>query len=162
MSKSPWILDAARQGAIFSLSDLGRKGRIDKRSVPEGSMNLDLQIRELVTESLKETSLSRYQVAGHLSAALGRDVSKSVLDSYSAESKADHKLPAAYVPALAVITGDCAIVRLLCEEIGGAFIPDRVALRMELEHIEGEKRDLRHREQIIKRMLQALSEAADQ
>jgi hypothetical protein len=144
---------------MFLTSDAGRKAKIDRKSIIPGSMNIDAGIREAITEAFKKTSLSRYEVSAHISSAIGRDVSKTSLDAFSAESKENHKLPASYVPALAVVTGDYGILKLLCSQAGGAFIPDSETLRLALRNIQAEKRELREREDTIKKLLEALAEA---
>jgi hypothetical protein len=160
MSIERKILDPARQGALFLVKNAGKKAIVDKKSIIPGSMDLDAQVRELVSEGLKQTPLSRHEVAAHMSMALGRDFTKTTLDTFSAESKGGHRLPAAYTSALAVVTGDTSIISIICEAAGGAFVPDAEILKIELHRLQGEKRELKEREQLIKKLIEAISEVA--
>jgi hypothetical protein len=159
MSTSRKVVDIARQGALFLVRDVGKRAIIDRKSVTPGSLDLDAQIREMVTQGLKQTPLSRPEVAAHMSLALGRDFTKAMLDTFSAESKGGHRLPAAYAPAFAVVTGDAAIISLLCQAAGGAFVPDAEILKIELHRLQGERRELKEKEQLIKQLIEALGEA---
>ena len=150
------ILDEARQDHLFLTRDAGKTASINRNAVVAGSMNLDVAIREAVSEALKQTPLSRDQVGLELSRALGRDISKAVLDSWSSETKHDHKLPAAYVGAFCTITRNFNVIGLLCEQLAGTYLPGRETLEMELQKIAGERQQLRSRERLIRELLDTL------
>ena len=63
-------------------------------SKPAGSMDIDRFFRESISESLKNCPLSRYQVAARMSELTGQEISKAMLDSWTAESKEGHRFPA--------------------------------------------------------------------
>jgi hypothetical protein len=91
-----------------------------------------------------------------MSALLGKEVAKSTLDAFSAESRGNHRLPACYVPAFSVVTGDMTVLSALCAAVGGAFLPEAKSLSLELDRIRGERRELKEREQLIRQLLAAL------
>ncbi len=151
-------IDAIRQGSLFLVRDRGKIASINRATAIPGSLNLDSQIRELVSEGLKRSPLSRHQIAAEMSTVMGKEVTKTTLDTFSAESKGNHRLPACYVAAFGVATGDTTIISAICEAVGGAFLPDVETLTLELHKIQGEKRELKEREQIIKELMTVLQE----
>jgi len=116
----------------------------------------EAQWRQSVERALKGSAFSRERIAQALSAAVGKEITKAVLDSWRAESKPGHRLPASYIPALTLILGNCEIISLLSEQAGGRFLPGGETLRLELEQIESEKGRLRDRERVVRDLLEAL------
>lgn len=121
-----------------------------------GRLNIDVQIRGLVTQALKQTRLSRYEVAGKMSELLGKEITKAMIDSWSAESKENHRFPAAYIPAFCEATGSREILRFLADKCGGFYIESVEALYTELGRLEQQKRELQEKERAIKMMIERL------
>jgi hypothetical protein len=121
-----------------------------------GCLNIDAQIRGLVTQALKQTSLSRYEVAGKMSELIGKEITKAMIDSWSAESKENHRFPLAYLPAFCRATGSREILRFLADKCGGFYIESAEALYTELGRIEQQKKELLEKEKTIKMMIQRL------
>lgn len=118
-----------------------------------GKYNIDIRLRELLTSALKRSSLSRYEVAGKMSELLGVEITKSQLDSWTAESKEFHRFPFAYSAAFCMAAGDRSILRLNAELCGGYYIESEDAIRLELGKIEEQKQSLAEREQAIREYL---------
>lgn len=121
-----------------------------------GALNLDAQVRELISLALKHTALSRYEVAAKMSERLGREITKAQLDSWSAESKETHRFPFAYANAFIDATGDKALLRLACRTAGGFFIDGPDALRLELGRLAEQKTELNRRERMVKEVLESM------
>ncbi len=121
-----------------------------------GRLNIDATLREMVSDALRHTRLSRYEVAAEMSRLIGREITKSMIDSWSAESKENHRFPLAYLPAFCEATGDKSIIRLIAEKAGGYFIEGVDALYTELGKIERMKRELSEKEKIIRQMLERI------
>ncbi len=158
MAKTKQKIDI-RQTSLF---DLIRE--VEERQAPScaedetpGRLDIDATLRELITRSLKASALSRYEVAAKMSLLLGREITKSQLDSWSAESKDGHRFPLAYLPAFVAATGDREIVALLCRKANGHFIEGTDAIRLELGRIEEQKKDLQRKERAIREFLGSLS-----
>jgi DNA mismatch repair ATPase MutS len=147
------------QGSIFDIIEKIEKDKanhIPDQATP-GQLNLDASIRELITEALKKTTLSRYQVAAAMSRDLGREVTKAMLDSWSAESKEANKFPLAYLNAFMKATGDKQIIRLTCSTSGGYYIESEDALRLELGKIAEERKKLSEKERFIRDYLESMT-----
>jgi hypothetical protein len=121
-----------------------------------GRLNIETTIKELITEALKKTHLSRYEIAGAMSRKLGREITKSQIDSWSAESKESHGIKVAVLNAFMEAAGDKTILHLLCENAGGYFIEGRDALYTELGKIDRAKKELSDKEKLIKQTLERL------
>jgi hypothetical protein len=79
-----------------------------------------------------------------------------MIDSWSAESKDNHRFPLVYFPAFMAATGDKAIIRLICDLTGGYFIEGEDALRLELGRLDEQKRELLKKAKAIKGFLDEL------
>lgn len=143
------LFDVIRQVSERQSAFLGEK------DIP-GRLNIDASLRELVSEVLKKTSLSRYEVAAAMSTRLGKEITKSQIDTWSAESKENHRLPVAYLNAFEESAGDKSIIRLICEKAGGYFIEGEDALYTELGKIKRQKEDIAKREKLVKDTIEQL------
>ena len=105
---------------------------------PVGSMNIDRIFRETISEELRRCPLSRYQVAARMSELLGQDITKTMLDSWTAESKEQHRFPAVFLPAFCEAVGSTAPLRVLGQPVGVYVLPGPEALRAEIQRIDEE------------------------
>jgi hypothetical protein len=147
------------QGSIFEIIEKIERDKTAShgQAAFPGQMNLDAPIRELITEALKRTSLSRYEVAGQMSRLLGKEITKAQLDSWSAESKGNNRFPLAYTGAFVRVTGNKELLRLVCANAGGFYIENEDALRLELGRIYEEKKELEAKEGLIRNILQTMN-----
>lgn len=141
MSKRTKKVDV-RQMSLFSILQ-----RIQEDSVQEptseGEMDIADDIRLALIKAIKNCKLSRHQIAGEMSHLLGLEVSKTTIDTWTAESKDRHRIPAEYLPAFCKVTGDLEAIRLLAE-CGGMFaMPGPEALRAEIQKYDEEERKAR-------------------
>lgn len=100
-------------------------------------------ITSTVALMLSEDARSREDIAGRVSALLGENVSKSMLDVYSSESHVQHNVPAARWLAMVAVTGrfdllDAALAKigaraLQGDEMATARLGHLYALRGELD-----------------------------
>jgi hypothetical protein len=107
-------------------------------SQPAGSFDIDRQFRECISSVLKNCPLSRYQVAARMSELLGQEISKAMLDSWTAESKEGHRFPAVFLPAFCESAGQTDPIRMLGRLVGTFVLPGPEALRAEIRRIEEE------------------------
>lgn len=100
---------------------------------PDGRLaHLGSAIRAACVEAMRPCRLSRWEIAGKVSQLLEREVSKSMLDAYCAESHDTHRIPADVLAALCLVcesdrplqvlaeSADCAVVRI---PAGGGAVP---------------------------------------
>lgn len=90
----------------------------------EGSLeDLPHAIRAALVEVMKPLALSRWQVAGQVSELLGREISKSMLDAYCAESHDAHRLPADVAVAISVVAGNPHLLDVLALRARCVMVP---------------------------------------
>lgn len=122
-----------------SLLDILKNYHEEKQvSRPAGSFDIDRQFRELISQALKNCPLSRWQVAARMSELTGHEITKAMLDSWTAESKEAHRFPAIYLPAFCEAVGDSEPLRMLGKLVGVFVLPGPEALRAEIHRIEEE------------------------
>lgn len=122
----------------------------------EGSLDVAERLRLALVLALKTCPLSRWQIAGKMSELLGREVSKFMLDAWTAESKEGHRFPAEYLPAFCVATSDNSPLAMLAQAAGMFALPGPDALRAEIKRLDEEERKVRaekrRREAFLKEM----------
>lgn len=109
-----------------------------------GSLDIDSEIRAAVSSDLKHShdatgrELSRYEVAAKMSEFTGQEVTKSMLDNWSAESHEKHRFPCQYLPAFIHATGGRRVFDVLSRRSGLFALPGPEALRAEIQRIDEE------------------------
>ncbi len=121
-----------------SLFDIIKNFQEDNASRPAGSFDIDRQFREAISQALKNCPLSRWQVAARMSELTGCEISKAMLDSWTAESKEAHRFPAIFLPAFCEAVGCSDPLRILGKMVGVFVLPGPEALRAEIHRIEEE------------------------
>lgn len=150
-----------------------RKKKIDKRQMslfdvlkevaasspapsPEGELDVANKLRVTLITAIRQCSLSRHQIAGEMSHLLGHEVSKTTIDSWTAESKERNRIPAEYLPAFCRVTGDREPIRLLAEHGDMFAMPGPEALRAEIQKFTEQeskaRAEKRKRMQFLKEM----------
>jgi hypothetical protein len=138
------------QPSLFDLVIEDRRGTNDL--VP-GSFNLSFRLRNELSEGLKQSMLSRYEVAAKMSELLAVEITKSQLDSWTAESKEYHRFPAEYLPAFCAVTGYKEPLQIMARLVQCYLIESEEALLAELGRIDQVKRDLTKREKAVREYL---------
>ncbi len=105
----------------------------DKKQALEGELDMANRLRFALIAAIKQCPLSRPQIAGEMSHLLGHDVSKTTIDTWTAESKERNRIPAEYLPAFCCVTGDREPIRMLAEHGGMFAMPGPEALRAEIQ-----------------------------
>ena len=153
MAKSKNCLD--NQLSIFEFLE-NAQNEVTRAGKSPGGMAVDIPFRELVSEELRKCSLSRYQVAARMSELTGQDITKSMLDTWTAESKEQHRFPAVFLPAFCEAVGSTNLLRMLGQPVGAFVLPGPEALRAEIQRIEEEinrkQADKRRRMVFLKEM----------
>lgn len=103
------------------------------------SMDYRAVVAHLTTELLHASGLDRYEIAARASRLAGKDVSKYMLDAYTAESRDGFNLPAWLVPVIESVCNDHRITAWIAEVGGGRLYLGADALAAELGRIEGQR-----------------------
>lgn len=118
----------------LSLLDLLKKSEeIKSDPTTEGSLNIQTRLCHSLSNAVRSSGLSRFEIAGKLSHLLGTEISKYQIDAWTSESKSGHRIPASYLPAFCRVTG-CREPLEILTETGGLFcMPGPEALRAEIQ-----------------------------
>ncbi len=92
-------------------------------------------IRHGADEAGKE--LSRYEIAARMSDLIGEEITKSMLDNWTAPSH-PHTMPAEILPAFVLATGQHQALEVLSRKAGLFALPGPEALRAEIQRIDEE------------------------
>lgn len=114
------------------------------------SMDFRPELSHLVGEILadvqaRDPAMDRYQVAAICSRLAGKEVSKAMLDGYTAESREAFNLPFWLVPAFETACSTTALSEWLAGKRGGRLVLGPEALDSEIGRLEGEKEAVNER-----------------
>lgn len=82
-----------------------------------------------------------------MSALVNHEISKYMLDTWTAESKEYHRFPAEYLPAFCQAVDSYEPLQFMAEKAGVFMLPGPEALRSEIKKIEEEIRKLQKQRQ---------------
>ena len=140
----------------LSIFDLIKQDEKEEKPAP-GSYNISNRFRSELSEGLKRCLLSRYEVAAKMSELLGTEITKSQLDSWTAESKEYHRFPAEYLPAFCQVTGYKEPLRMMARLVKCFLLESKEALMAEIGQIDQMKRELVKREKAVRSLLEQIS-----
>jgi len=135
MAKMKKCLDINQLSLFETLKYFHEQETVKKAA---GSMDIDRHFREAISEALKNCPLSRYQVAARMSELTGQEITKAMLDSWTAESKEGHRFPAIFLPAFCEAVGCSEPLKILGRLVGVFVLPGPEALRAEIRRLEEE------------------------
>ena len=151
MAKKSKKIDTAAPGQMSLLDLLDELRQSDRQPSSEGSLNMREQLRIAINEALKGCPLSRWEVAGKMSHLLGIEITKYMIDAWTAESKDGHRFPAEYLPAFCEVTGDRLPLSMLAKKAGLFALPGPDAMRAEIQKLDEQTKHLQREKQ--KRLL---------
>lgn len=108
-----------------------------------GGMDFRTRIAVLVGDLLDDArahdpQLDRYEVAARTSRLVGKEVSKAMLDAYTAESRDAYNAPAWLMPALEHVCESYRYTEWLASVRGGRFLLGPAALDAEIGRMQSE------------------------
>lgn len=135
----------------MSLFDVVQETAASKSDTPEpGSLAMGHLVKQLLSEALKKSAFKRWEIAGRMGEYCGTEISESMLNSWTAESKEGHRFPLEYLPALCWATGDYTLAEAIVRACGCYLIKSEEVALLELARIDEEKRLLAQREKQVR------------
>lgn len=119
-----------------------------------GNLDMDVPLRDALSDALKHCDFDRWHVAAEMSRLTGREISKHMLDAYTAESRTDHNFPFRYAAAFEVATGSYCLTHLLAKVRGCEVLVGDDALLAELGRVEQMEAELKQQKAALKRYLE--------
>lgn len=133
------------QMSLFDMAQaVAEQVQASRQPTTEGSCNIKTRLRVALKSALKASPLSRAQVVGEMGHLLGDgvEVSQYMLDTWTAESKDGHRIPAEYLPAFCIATGSREPLVALAEASGWFALPGPDALRSQMQRLDEEAKRL--------------------
>lgn len=121
-----------------------------------GSMDFRPVVTALVGQMLDHASKNgkdRWAVAADVSRLAGKEVSKNMLDAYSAPSREDYNVPAWLMPLLETACDSHLYTAWLADVRGARLSIGRDALAAELGRISRERDELTERQRALREQL---------
>ncbi len=159
MAKSKKQFD--RQLSFFDALKTFQEAPLPK---PAGSFDIDRQFREAISAALKACPLSVYHVAARMSELVGQEITASMIYSWQADSKENHRFPAIFLPAFCEAVGSIVPLDVLGRLLGVFVLPGTDALRAEIRRLEeeiGRKQSERKRRLLFLRELEGSHEGGN-
>jgi len=116
--------------------------------VPPASLDIRHEFKAALAGDIRHAKdeagreLSRYEVAGKMSDYLGRQITKDMLDNWTAESH-PHCMPADYLPAFRHATGGRRAHECISRHSGLFLLPSEEALRAEIQRMDEEMKRIK-------------------
>jgi len=158
-SKVGKTIDDGRQVTIFQAIQEAKSRKLDDA----GSMRCMNELQQAMRAALKACPLSRYEVVGRMSHLLNEEISKSMIDAWTCESKSDdpgRHIPAEYLPAFCQATGSHEPLDVLDDKAGRIALDSLDAMRSEIHRMKEDARNLlrevRKREELLERFNRVL------
>lgn len=120
-----------------------------------GALDVGLAVRHLLSDVLKTSTRSRFEIAARMSELLGHEVSKHQLDAWTAESREGWRFPLEYLPAFEVALETHQITTWLADLRGCKVLVGKEALDAEIGKLERLKEEAAKR---IRQLKNALGE----
>jgi hypothetical protein len=120
-----------------------------------GSLDYSVELAHALSEALKKSPKSRYEIAARMSELVGHEISKATLDAWTAESKTGWRFPFEYAAAFEVASETTCLQELLCRKRGSRILEGEEALQAELGRLECEEQAVKQRRQAIRKYLGA-------
>ena len=117
--------------------------RSEQQTARPGSLNVQHQVREAITQAISQSGISRYQVAASMSELVGSEVTKSMLDSWTAESKEYHRFPFEFLPALCEVTKTITPLEIAAQALKVFLLPGVEALRAEIQRLDEQEKKIK-------------------
>jgi len=120
----------------------------------EVNYDIAAQLRRWLSAAIKNSPMSRFEIAARLSELLDKEISKYQLDSWTAESKEGYHLPAEYVPALAAVLDDISLLRILSAPLGIQVLENKDLMWLEYGKLRQTEKMVRLRKKQLEKKLQ--------
>jgi len=107
-----------------------------------GSMDFRQPVTLIVGDMLKDAhaaGLDRFEVAARASRLAGRDVSKAMLDGYTAESREEFNCPLWLAPVLEIVCSSTRLAEWHGSVVGGQLLLGAATLDAEIGRLERER-----------------------
>lgn len=118
-----------------------------------GSISYSREIAAAMSAALKHCQADRIEVAARMTRLMGREITLSMLNAYTAESRADHNVSLERAIAFDAATDGYALLHFFAAKRGCRVMVGEDALLAELGQIDRTEQQLRERKAALKAYL---------
>ena len=118
-----------------------------------GSFDMSSAVRQGISEAIRRSGMKRWEIAGRMSELAGAEITESMLNAWSAESREDRRFPAEYLAVFCYVTGDRELLRQMAQRIHCWLLESEEAVMAELGRINWQRQQLSARERQVKQYL---------
>lgn len=153
MARRKQKIDGRMENQI-SLFDMIEEISPEKFAQPDFQIEtkpLGLRIKEAISDAITHSGLKRYDIAGRMSEHLGTEITDSMLNSWTAESKEGYRMPAEYIPIFCKLTQDFKPLEVLAAAAGAHLAKTDEIFFMEMGKLQQiEESSRQKRAQLVK------------
>ncbi len=138
MAKRKTKIDMARENQL-NLFDMIAEINPQKYTKPDFQVetkDLGLRIKEAISEAIKNSGLKRYEITGKMSEFLGLEITESMLNAYTAESKEGYRMPAEYFPIFCKLTKDYTLLDIVVAASGCRMVKPEEIYYLEIGRLQ--------------------------
>ena len=126
----------ANQMNLFDMIEEINPQKFSKPDFQTASRPLGLRIKDAIAEAIKGCGLKRYAIAGQMSEMLGTEITESMLNAYTAESKEGYRMPAEYIPVFCQVVKDYTVLEILVAASGCRMIKSEEVYYLEIGRLQ--------------------------
>ena len=142
-----------RQASLFDMIEEINPHKFAEANFQIETKPLPARIKEAISEAMKNSGLKRYAIAGQMSELLSVEITESMLNSYTAESKECHRMPAEYIPTFCKLTKDYTVLEILVAAAGGRMAKSEEIYYMEMGRLQQAEKSIQQKRAQIQREL---------
>lgn len=118
-----------------------------------GALSIGPALRALISDLLKRSPYTRYEIAARMSELTSQQITKHQLDSWTAESRSDWRFPLEYLPALEVALETHEITAWLAGLRGCKVLVGKEAMLAEIGKLERIQEEASRRKKQLKQAM---------
>lgn len=122
------------------------------------SMNYCAEVATLTAHMFADSGTDRFKIAAEMSRLTGREVSKYMLDAWTAESRDAYNIPFYLVPAAEAACQSHAMSSWLADKRGARLSIGREALNAEYGKLKAMHDNVKKRMQVMEKMLKVTAQ----
>jgi hypothetical protein len=135
-----------RQLSLDELFELPRPAAATPASMDHG-----LEVRHILSDALKKSPKTRYEIAARMSELTGHDISKSMLDAWTAESRGPWRFPYEFADAFESACETHCLTEFLARKRGCRVYAGDEIRQAEVGRLESQINELATRLKALKR-----------
>jgi len=125
----------------YSPTVLSKQGSLFDTAITEGSLDLSMGFRDVLSRALSACKDSRYQVAAKISELTKRNMSKDMLDKYTS-SNLDYEFKAVDLPAFCMVTKTIEPFRVLVNPLDCDIVDPEDSKHLKLAKLLQQQKNL--------------------